>query len=135
MDPRYFTGAVGRPALLAQRRAAARPWVGCGRSKGTPILFDLLTSLWENSFINGQSAARRSVRVAKHRLYDSLSCRLADLVSGRGLDLIGIGAQRSGTSWLYACVHDHPQICMPRKETNFFTLEQRSQRRLPGWRR
>jgi hypothetical protein len=106
-----------------------------GRSKGSPILFDLLISLWENAVIDRQSAARRSVRAAKHRLYDSRSCRLADLVSRRGPDFIGIGAQRSGTSWMHACVYDHPQICMPRKETNFFTLEQLLQRELPGWRR
>jgi glycosyltransferase involved in cell wall biosynthesis len=51
-----------------------------GRSKGIPIIFDPLTSLWENAVIDRQSAARRSVRAAKHRLYDSVSCRLADLV-------------------------------------------------------
>ena len=52
-----------------------------------------------------------------------------------GPDFIAIGAQRSGTSWIRACAYDHPQICMPRKETNFFTSERLLQRELPGWRR
>jgi hypothetical protein len=43
--------------------------------------------------------------------------------SGRGPDFIGIGAQRSGTSWMYACLYEHPQICMPQKETNFFSRD------------
>jgi hypothetical protein len=50
-------------------------------------------------------------------------------------DFTGIGAQRSGTSRIHACVYDHPQICMPRKETNLFTLEQLLQRKLSGGRR
>jgi hypothetical protein len=54
-------------------------------------------------------------------------------MSRRGPDFIGIGVQRSGTSWMYASVYDHPQICMPRKETNLFTLEQLLQREVPGW--
>ncbi|MDA8962012.1 sulfotransferase [Congregibacter sp.] len=33
---------------------------------------------------------------------------------------IGIGAQRSATSWLYECLRVHPQIYMPRKEMQFF---------------
>ena len=37
--------------------------------------------------------------------------------------MIGIGAQRTGSSWLYACMYEHPQICMPRKEINFFSRE------------
>ena len=40
-----------------------------------------------------------------------------------GPDFIGIGAQRAGTSWLYACMYEHPQICMPQKEVNFFSRE------------
>jgi hypothetical protein len=41
----------------------------------------------------------------------------------RGPDFIGIGAQRSGTSWMYACLYEHPEICMPQKETNFFSRD------------
>ena len=37
--------------------------------------------------------------------------------------MIGIGAQRTGSSWLYACMYEHPEICMPRKEINFFSRE------------
>jgi Sulfotransferase domain len=44
-------------------------------------------------------------------------------LSRRGPDFIGIGAQRSGTSWIYACLYEHPQICMPRKEMNFFSRD------------
>jgi hypothetical protein len=46
----------------------------------------------------------------------------------RGPDFIGIGAQRAGTSWLYACLYEHPQICMPLKEIHFFSCER-------NWRR
>lgn len=35
-------------------------------------------------------------------------------------DFIGIGAQRSGTSWLYNCLIEHPDVYMPRKEVHFF---------------
>ncbi|MBK8163344.1 MAG: sulfotransferase domain-containing protein [Gammaproteobacteria bacterium] len=38
-------------------------------------------------------------------------------------DFIGIGAQKSGTSWIYACLHVHPQVCIPRKEIHFFSRE------------
>jgi hypothetical protein len=51
---------------------------------------------------------------------------------GLGPDFIGIGAQRAGTSWLYACLYEHPQVCMPRKEINFFSRE-RNWRRGYGW--
>lgn len=37
-----------------------------------------------------------------------------------GPDFIGIGVQRAGTSWLYQCLLEHPQIFMPRKEFHFF---------------
>jgi hypothetical protein len=47
----------------------------------------------------------------------------ATRVGTRGPDFIGIGAQRSGTSWIYACLYEHPQICMPRKEINFFSRD------------
>lgn len=42
---------------------------------------------------------------------------------GRGPDFVGIGAQRTGTSWLYACLYEHPEICMPRKEIHFFSRD------------
>ena len=41
----------------------------------------------------------------------------------RGPDFIGIGAQRTGTSWIYACLFEHPGLCLPQKEINFFSRE------------
>lgn len=38
-------------------------------------------------------------------------------------DFIGLGAQRSGTSWVYSCLLEHPQICIPVKEIHFFSRE------------
>lgn len=37
-----------------------------------------------------------------------------------GPDFIGIGVQRGGTSWLYQCFKEHPDIFMPGKELHFF---------------
>lgn len=37
------------------------------------------------------------------------------------IDFIGIGAQKSGTSWVYACLYEHLQICAPVKEIHFFS--------------
>lgn len=37
------------------------------------------------------------------------------------IDFIGIGAQRTGTSWTYACLYEHPEICAPIKEIHFFS--------------
>lgn len=42
---------------------------------------------------------------------------------GRAPDFIGLGAQRAGTSWIYACLYEHPEVCMPVKETHFFSRE------------
>lgn len=36
---------------------------------------------------------------------------------------IGLGAQRSGTSWVYANLDAHPEICIPVKEIHFFSRE------------
>jgi sulfotransferase family protein len=39
-------------------------------------------------------------------------------------NLIGVGAPKAGTTWLFQCLKEHPQIFMtPRKETNFFRAE------------
>lgn len=51
---------------------------------------------------------------------------------GRAVDFIGLGAQRSGTSWIYACLFEHPQICMPVKEIHFFSRE-RNWSKGKGW--
>lgn len=37
-----------------------------------------------------------------------------------GPDFVGIGVQRGGTSWLYECFNEHPEIYMPGKELHFF---------------
>lgn len=37
------------------------------------------------------------------------------------IDFIGVGAQKSGTSWAYTCLYDHPEICAPVKEIHFFS--------------
>lgn len=42
---------------------------------------------------------------------------------GRGPDFIGLGAQRSGTSWIYSCLYEHPEIYSPIKEIHFFSRE------------
>jgi hypothetical protein len=39
------------------------------------------------------------------------------------VDFIGVGAQKSGTSWTYACLYEHPQICAPVKEIHFFSRD------------
>lgn len=40
-------------------------------------------------------------------------------------DFLGIGAQRAGTSWIHACLYEHPEVCAPEKEINFFSRESR----------
>ncbi|HEY3248633.1 MAG TPA: sulfotransferase [bacterium] len=52
---------------------------------------------------------------------------------GRPPDFIGLGAQRSGTSWIYACLYEHPQICAPTKEIHFFSREHNWRRGRPWY--
>lgn len=37
------------------------------------------------------------------------------------VDFIGLGAQKAGTSWVYACLYEHPEIHAPIKEIHFFS--------------
>ena len=37
------------------------------------------------------------------------------------VDFIGIGAQKAGTSWVYTCWYEHPEVCAPVKELHFFS--------------
>lgn len=37
------------------------------------------------------------------------------------INFIGLGAQKSGTSWVYACLYEHPEIHAPIKEIHFFS--------------
>lgn len=39
------------------------------------------------------------------------------------VDFIGLGAQKAGTSWLYACLYEHPELCCPQKELHFFSRD------------
>jgi hypothetical protein len=47
----------------------------------------------------------------------------------RGPDFVGVGAQKSGTSWLADVLQQHPGIWMKRKEPSFFTRHYHK-----GWR-
>ena len=40
-------------------------------------------------------------------------------------DFIGVYAGGSGTSWLYNCLIEHPQLCLPFKIINFFNDDQK----------
>jgi len=41
------------------------------------------------------------------------------------IDFIGIGASRSGSTWIGQCLKEHPQICFSSiKETNFFNRDE-----------
>lgn len=39
------------------------------------------------------------------------------------VDFIGLGAQKAGTSWVYACLYEHPEIHAPIKELHFFSRD------------
>ena len=41
----------------------------------------------------------------------------------RRVNFIGLGAQKAGTSWIAACLAEHPEICIPLKELHFFSRE------------
>ena len=43
------------------------------------------------------------------------------------LDFIGIGTQKSATTWIFECLRSHPEICVPeRKELKFFLQDAKS---------
>jgi hypothetical protein len=48
---------------------------------------------------------------------------MSEELIGRYLDFIGLGAQRAGTSWIYSCLYEHPNIYLPVKEVHFFSRE------------
>ena len=37
------------------------------------------------------------------------------------VNFLGLGAQKSGTSWAYTCLYEHPEVCIPVKEIHFFS--------------
>lgn len=47
-------------------------------------------------------------------------------------DFIGLGVEKAGTSWIFACLYEHPEICIPVKEINFF-CEQDKWRKGQEW--
>jgi hypothetical protein len=46
------------------------------------------------------------------------------------LDIAGVGPQRTGSTWLYMCLREHPQLCFPRGVKETFFLDQRFDK---GW--
>jgi hypothetical protein len=48
-------------------------------------------------------------------------------------DFIGIGAQRAGTSWIYACLYEHPDLYNPIKEVHFFSRQRNWSRGYPWY--
>jgi len=45
---------------------------------------------------------------------------MSKLRSDFKIDFIGIGAERSATTWIAKCLNEHPEICIPDKELFFF---------------
>lgn len=41
---------------------------------------------------------------------------------------IGLGVEKAATSWIFACLYEHPQICIPIKEINFFSDDEKWKR-------
>jgi len=39
------------------------------------------------------------------------------------IDFVGLGAKKAGTTWLYTCLKQHPEVCFPRKKELFFFNE------------
>jgi hypothetical protein len=39
------------------------------------------------------------------------------------LDFIFLGAHKAATSWIFSCIQEHPEICIPVKDTHFFSRE------------
>src|SRR3989344_3540181 len=48
------------------------------------------------------------------------------------LNLVGVAAPRSGTTWIAKCLNEHPEICMSSvKEPHFFHYDSRYHQGLP----
>lgn len=47
-----------------------------------------------------------------------------------GLDVAGVGPQRTGTTWLDACLREHPELCLPEEVKETFFLDRHFER---GW--
>jgi len=56
------------------------------------------------------------------------------VMSLRTIDFIGIGAAKSGTTWLYDVLSLHPQVCMSsKKEINYFNKYMPADLKTPNW--
>ena len=38
------------------------------------------------------------------------------------VDFIGIGAERSGTTWIAQCLAEHPEICFSKEKEIYFSI-------------
>lgn len=47
------------------------------------------------------------------------------------VSFFGIGAPKSGTSWLARCLDEHPELSIPVKETHFFSRDAEYERGIP----
>lgn len=54
----------------------------------------------------------------------------ADLAPEPKLGMVGVGPQKAGTSWLYFCLKEHPQLCFPKGVKETFFMDERFAR---GW--
>lgn len=50
--------------------------------------------------------------------------------AGRRLDAVGVGPQRTATTWLHACLAGHPELCLPHRVKETFFLDRHFDR---GW--
>ena len=39
-------------------------------------------------------------------------------------NFIGLGVEKAATSWIFACLYEHPEVCIPIKEINFFSEDE-----------
>lgn len=46
------------------------------------------------------------------------------------LEIVGVGPQRTGTTWLDACLREHPALCLPAETKETFFLDRHFER---GW--
>jgi len=42
------------------------------------------------------------------------------IITQNNPSFLGLGVEKSATSWIFACLYEHPEICIPVKEINFF---------------
>ena len=118
--------------------AAATWWVDLrieARSRQIPNLSDVLLALssatvvlyWVIEFenLNYRAGAENELDALVSIIGILLSLEVCRRVLGWSMTFIGIGAQRAGTTWLYECLNQHPQVFMSaEKELGYFGAEQ-----------